>query len=550
MAETHTADVVVIGSGVAGALVAHQLATAGVDVLILEAGPRVTRDQIVANFEVDPIKSPESSYPDSAHGPRPTVVALGDYYVQEGPDTFGSTYQRVVGGTTWHWLGTVLRMHPNDFRARSEYGVADDWPISYDELARWYDKAEHELGVSGDAGALVGPPGPKKFRLPMIPQSYADNAVAAALAGTDMVVSPTPQARNSVASDGRPACCGNHQCIPVCPVGAKYDATVHLTKAEKAGARLLDNAVVHAIDVAGNGLIHRVRFKRPDGTEGEATANTFVLAAHAIEGPKLLLMSRTDALPNGVANSSGQVGRNLMDHPVQLSWCTTADPVNGYRGPLSTSGIENLSDGPFRSDRGAFRIELANDGWNFPGRPPYLTSKDLTAQGLRGSALREALRQRAMRDFRTASLVEQLPDADNRVELADGQRDALGLPRPRIHYRVDGYTQAGMAESRRRHDQIFDALGATFREHATSPFGAGHIMGTTRMGSNPATSVVDREQRSWDHPNLFCLGSGTFVTSGTANPTLTLAALALWAAETIERQVTRTDTPDRAAAAV
>ena len=537
MAETFSGDVVIIGSGVAGALAANELAPAGIKVLVLEAGPRIERATIVNNFYADIYKAPETCYPNPDHAERPTVTAIKDYYVQEGPDNFSSTYERVVGGTTWHWLGTSLRLLPNDFKTKTTYGVGDDWPFTYEELAPWYDKAEAALGVAGDASVDLGAPRTGDYPLPMIPVSFADKYISAALGTTDMVVAPTPQARNSVVNDNRPACCGNHICIPVCPVQAKYDATVHTAKAEKAGAQLVENAVVYAIDVDGAGNVTQVRFKRPDQSEGVATGKLFVLAAHAIEGPKILLMSHTDALPNGVANSSGLVGRHLMDHPIQLSWCVTGDPIFGYRGPLSTSGIENLRDGAFRATRSAFRIEMHNDGWEFPGRQPYQSIADFTSQGLRGKELRAAVAARGERDFALASLNEQLPNPDNRIEPAYDVLDPIGIPRPRIHYKVDQYTLDGMAEAKKRHDQVFDALEATFRQHGEGFYGAGHIMGTTRMGSDPKTSVIDKEQRSWDHKNLFMLGSSNFVTTGTANPTLTLAALALWAADTIKQQM-------------
>ena len=539
MAESFSGDVVIIGAGVAGALVANELAQGGIKVLVLEAGPRLERGTIVNNYYADIYKAPETCYPNPDHAQRPTVTAIKDYYVQEGPDNFSSTYERVVGGTTWHWLGTSLRLLPNDFKTKTTYGVGDDWPITYEELAPWYDKAEAALGVAGDAAADLGAPRTGAYPLPVIPVSYADQYIGKALSKTDMVVAPTPQARNSVANDNRPACCGNHICIPVCPIQAKYDATVHVAKAEAAPtpAQVVENAVVYAIDVDANGNVTQVRFKRPDQSEGTATGKIFVLAAHAIEGPKLLQMSRTDALPNGVANSSGLVGRHLMDHPIQLSWCVTADPIFGYRGPLSTSGIENLRDGAFRATRAAFRIEMHNDGWEFPGQQPYQSIADFTRQGLRGADLRAAVQARGERDFALASLNEQLPNPDNRIEPAYDVLDPIGIPRPRIHYKVEQYTLDGLAEAKKRHDQIFDALKATFRKHGEGFYGAGHIMGTTRMGSDPKTSVVDKEQRAWDHKNLFMLGSGNFVTTGTANPTLTLAALALWAADSIKAQL-------------
>jgi choline dehydrogenase-like flavoprotein len=232
-------------------------------------------------------------------------------------------------------------------------------------------------------------------------------------------------------------------------------------------------------------------------------------------------------MPNGVANSSDQVGRNLMDRPIQLSWASAKDAVYPYRGPLSTSGIENLRDGDFRTTRGAFRIEIGNDGWSWPTSAPISTAQKLARQGIRGKALNEALRFQTARHIRLSSLVEQLPDPDNRVTLAPGDRDMYGVPRPRIFYRIEAYAKAGLQAAEKAHEEIFDLLGTTEVQHNPEAQGAGHIIGTLRMGIDPRSSVVDGDLRSHDHPNLFILGSAVFPTSATANPTLTIAALAL-----------------------
>jgi glucose dehydrogenase len=217
------------------------------------------------------------------------------------------------------------------------------------------------------------------------------------------------------------------------------------------------------------------RYRRPDGSGQRVTAKVFVVAAHAIETPKLLLMSRGVNAPNGVANSSDRVGRNLMDHPVQLSWALAKDPVWPYRRPLSTSGLENTRAG--RATRPAFRIEIGNHGWSWP--------------------------------------------------------------RPRIGYRLDDYTKAGLAEARRIHDEAFRRMGASKISHmADGEFqGAGHVMGTTRMGKDAKTAVVDADLRAFDHPNLFIQGSAVFPTAGAANPTLTIAALALRSVDAIRKTV-------------
>jgi glucose dehydrogenase len=242
----------------------------------------------------------------------------------------------------------------------------------------------------------------------------------------------------------------------------------------------------------------------------------------------------SEATPHGVANASGQVGRNLMDHPTHLSWALTKDAVYPYRGPLSTSGIENLRDGAFRKTRGPFRIEIANDGWSWPKGAPISTARDLANRGLRGKELSDAIRYQAARHISLASLVEQRPDPANRVTLAPDAKDVYGVPLPRIAYRVDDYTRAGLGESRKTHEAIFARLGATGVKHSPDLPGAGHIIGTVRMGDDPKSSVVDRDLRSHDHPNLFVLGSAVFPTSATANPTLTIAALSLRAVGTVK----------------
>lgn len=533
----YQADVVVVGGGVAGLLATWRLAQAGVKVLVLEAGPRTNRSEAVHLYRTAVARTPESPYPDTPYAPRPSVLALDGYYVQAGPVFFKSTYERRLGGTTWHWLGTTLRHLPNDMRLRTLYGVGEDWPISYDELEPWYLEAEQELGVAGESAEDLGSPRSGDYPMKALPLSYLDRQIALAVDKLGYSVHVTPQARNSRAFDGRPPCCGSGTCVPICPIAAKYDASVHARKAEQLGVHILDQAVVYHVDVDAEGLVSAVRFRRPDGSEHRALGRLFVIAANAIETPKLLLMSRTDALPNGVANSSDQMGRNLTDHPVQLSWALARQPLYPYRSPLENAGIEDLRDGEFRRTRSAFRMAIGEDGWSFPGTTPDVLASDLVKEGLRGEALQREIRERAARQFRFAILVEQMPLPENRVTPDFEQLDPFGIPRPRVDYRLDDFTLAGMAEGRRVADQIFDAMGVSERHHAEEHNGAGHLMGTYRMGYDPKTSVVDREQRSHDHANLFLLGAGVFPTVGTANPTLTLAALSLWAAQTIRRDL-------------
>ena len=533
------ADVIVVGSGFAGALLADRLAGEGVHTAILEAGPRINRAEAFETFLGAAVKTPESPYPRTSQADFPLTRDPDHWYRQSGPEPFKSTYLKAVGGTSWHWLGTCVRYLPSDFRMRSRFGRALDWPIGYDELEPFYLAAEQELGVSGNSVHDLGSPRSGTFPMPPIAQTWLDGAYEQALKGTPWRVRATPQARNSVARNGRPACCGAATCIPICPVAAKYDATVHLRRAETRGAAVHERTTATLVETGDGGRVSGIRFQRPDGSSGAARGRVYVLAANAVETPRLLLHSRSERVPAGVANRSDQVGRNLMDHPIQLSWALAEEPVWPYRGPLSTSAIENTRDGSFRRERAALRIEIGNDGWTWPTGGASALADTLARQGLRGKALRQAVADHAARELRLAALTEQLPDPDNRVMLDARDRDAFGVPLPRMHYRVGAYSRAGLEAARKIHDRIFARLNASEAHHSDTFQGAGHILGTTRMGNDPRRSVVDRDLRCHDHPNLFLVGAGTFPTGSTANPTLSIAALALRAAGAVAGDLTR-----------
>jgi choline dehydrogenase-like flavoprotein len=509
---------------------AARLSQSGLRTLIVEAGPRIERDEVLRRFQVPMAPSPTSPYPFSPHAPCPDPGSKTDYYVQMGPDLFKSGYLRVAGGTTWHWQGTVPRFLPEDFTMRQTYGVGVDWPIRYEDLEPFYVEAEREIGVSGDSALDSGSPRSAPYPMPGVRPTYLDSRLGAAVSPLGMKVSLLPQARTTQAYRGRVPCCGNATCIPICPIQAKYDATVHLAQAEKNGARLLPNSVVYRLELGPDGRITALRFKRPDRSEGRVTGKFFFLAAHAIETAKLLLISKPPTAPAGIANSSGLVGRHLMDHPIWLGWALAKEPVFPFRAPLVTSGIETYRTGTHRKRHSGFRIDINNDGWSWPVGGPESTAAELIRQGVRGRQLAHAIEDRTSRQFNLVALSEQLPDPENRVEPALDLPDALGIPRPRLHYRLDEYSRSGLQFARETMSRIFHALGCTEEFHTPEFRGGAHIAGTFRMGTDPKTSVVDPALRSHDHPNLYLLGSGVFPTIGTANPTLTLTALTLRAA--------------------
>ncbi len=531
--ESLTADVAIVGAGVAGSLLAYKLAGAGVKVLLLEAGPRIDRAEAVVRFQASVKKGLTSPYAASPLAPYPDPDSRSAYYINEGPHPFGGTYLRGVGGTSWHMGGTASRYRPSDLRMRSLFGVGVDWPISYEDLEPFYEEAERETGVSGDPSFDGGAPRRTGFPMPPVPATYLDQRVAAVLPAMGLTLKVFPQFRNTIYYDGRPPCCGSASCIPICPIGAKWDASFHADKAKERGARLEVNAVVTQIELDARRRVSSLRFLRPDRSQGEARAKIYVIAAHAIETPRLLLISRSERAPNGIANGAGMVGRNLMGQIDQITTGLTRDPIYPYRGPIGTSGIVEFRDGPFRSSRAAVGTSLSNAGW---GRAdgPLRHAEQLARKGLWGEELRRRVADRVARELKIGSTAEMLPDESNRIVADFDRRDAAGVPRPRIFFKIDDYAKRGLHDAILRHERIFAALGASEMTHYPPSATSSAILGTARMGRDAKTSVVDAELQAHEHDNLFIVGGANFPTGGVLTPTLTIAALALRAAKTIE----------------
>jgi len=555
ISEKDTFDVVIVGSGVAGALIADVLAGNGIRVLLLEAGETgVDRQAMVLRWAQATFKGLGTAYiasqPSKAPGPEQPADekdrrnARDVYYDQaNSPEKYLSTYERRVGGSTWHWLGHTPRLLPNDFRMQSAYGVGVDWPISYSDLEPWYCQAEKALGVAGDDAEwkeVHGAFRSQAFPMSKIWPSWSDMQIARKLngvpiAGHQLAVLSTPSARNSQVYDGRPPCAGNASCVPICPIGAKYDASVHVKRAVEKHATLREKSVVTRLEVDADKSVHLVHYKHWDGKPGKAWGRIVVVAANAIESAKLLLLSAGPGADKGVANTSGQVGCNLMDHLQKAVLATSREPVFPFRGPPSTSGIETFRDGPFRDRRGAFRLSLGNDGWGRAGSPYNDVAHLVRDEGLLGEELSARLFHDVSRQVRISCSVEVLPNRNNRVTLSP-QEDSFKVQRPAIHFATEAYTHAAFGPALDVIAEILRAIDATPIAVDRDPLhysGAGHIMGTCRMGFDAADSVVDPDCRSHDHPNLYIAGASTFPTCGTANPTITIAALALRAAANI-----------------
>ena len=568
-------DYIIIGSGVSGALAAYKLAQkpGNPKVLVIEAadapwateplftqlsnaadnsGDIALRKELMKEWALSPTRSTLSPYTklgSNATIPSPDGGSKADleryYELKQAPDNdrefWKATYQRLVGGSTWTWRGNCPRLVPNDFLMRSQYGRAVDWPFGYDILEPYYTMAERELGVACDGDAWSehyhGAFRSAAFPMPAIVHSYSDLRVRERLGydftvdGVPIHVLPTPQARNSQAYDNngaqvkRPACEGNGNCIPICPIGAKYDASVHVRAAKRKGVEFWTHRAVHSLELDGAtqliGQVVYIDWKSGSMEKKRVKGRNVVLAMHAIENARLLLFS-------GLANSSKKVGLNLMDHLNNEMVGLMPEHIFPFRGPQGTASIPAFCDGTFRSKRMAYNITFGNDGWGRTEEPSKSLG-DLVDKGIIGAEMRSKFTDRIWRQLRFSFSGEQLPYEHNKVTLGD-RKDPLGIPVPRITNSLDDYSRAGFIHAQQTLRTILQKLGCTeikqqdpILEFRT----AGHIMGTTRMGSDRTTSVVDPDGRSHDHPNLWVVGSSVFPTGATANPTLTIAAVTL-----------------------
>ena len=583
-------DAVIVGSGVAGAIVAKELSQQGKKVLILEAGE--AKDLTLAGFQsyIDTFYSAAAKNPNAPYPKNPNALSPTDddhYFVEKGPMRLSGSYTRVPGGTTMHWEAKVPRMLPEDFKLRERYGQGLDWPIDYKDLMPYYRKAEYEIGVSGDVEEQkkLGLEFEDGYVFPMLkmPPSYLDQKVrekfekfpdknTVKLYGESykLEFGTFPQARNGVpnpkyadydqgnlfvpegVSSTSPVqygerCQGNANCVPICPAQAKYDARRTLTKAFQTDrVHLLSQAV--AFKVETDPVTHRVtaihykRYEDPHSakhTVGLAKGALFVLAANAIENARLMLAS-------DLPNTSGMIGRHLMDHPFTLAWALMPEVTGTMRGPIVTSGIGTFRHGSFRDKQSAFAVDIHNDGWGWAtGSPSSEVLDAIDNKNKYGQELRQTLISRISRQLLLAFMCELLPEYSNRVTIDSKYTDQLGNYRPVINFNLPDYSIRTLAYTRKLSRVIFQRLGAEdyTKYDSTDPAyfefegeglfyrGGNHFSGTHIMGTTEHNSVVDSYLRCWDHKNLFLVGAGSMPTIGSSNTTLTIAALTFRATE-------------------
>ncbi len=523
-------DVLIIGAGASGAALAWSLADTRMNILCLEQGGWM-----------DPEKYPGTSSDwearqlgDFAFSPN-VRGRREDYPVNDQDSPIAASMFNAVGGSTILYAAHFPRFHPSDFRVRTLDGVADDWPLDYARLAPWYDVNARMMGVSGLAGDPMYPP--KEFPLPPVPLGRLGETLAGGFNRLGWHWWPSDSAITTREYEGRAACVNAGTCLLGCAVGAKGSTDItYWPEALRRGVRLETHCRVREITVDENGMADGVIFYDADGVERRQRAEVVVVACNGIGTPRLLLNSKSRHFPDGLANRSGLVGRNLMFHPYAMVTGIFDEPLEGYKGP---TGCCIMSQEFYETDpaRGFVR------GYSFEilrGFGPVSTALWAMQNGHLPPGPDH---HRAMADLfdRTAGMVvicEDLPEAENRVTLDPHLTDADGIPAPKVTYRLSDNSQKMMSHSVARATEVLEAAGARQTvSQAPLPFAGWHLMGTCRMGTDPENSVVNEWGRAHDVHNLFIVDGSIFVTAAGVNPTNTIQALALHIGDTIKKNL-------------
>jgi choline dehydrogenase-like flavoprotein len=542
-AEKTQVDFVVVGAGGAGAIVAKELSTAGLQVILLEQGPYLHE----GDFQHDELNLRHIYSP-----PRfGREVLTRDHALQ--PDTFRKTenekavvvpfaeYGRCIGGGTVHFTGNYWRFHESDFYERSKWGELPgtglaDWPISYAELEPYYTKAEWELGISGLAGASpFDPPRSKPYPLPPMPIKSSGVLLERGARKLGWHPYPAPMAILSQPYRGRAACahCGFCEYFG-CEWGAKSSTLATLIPAaEKTGrCEIRPNSYVRKISTDGRGRVDGVSYFDWAKQEHFQRAKAVVVCCNGAETPRLLLMSKSNLFPQGLANSSGLVGKYFMIDLGSTCQGTFEHPLNEYKGVRVTRVVHDFYESdPKRGFFGGGGIDTRFDFY-----PISFAVSGLPPDAPRwGSGFKRALTENFNRTMSVDGATTCLPLESNSVSLDPEVKDAWGLPGLGFTFKCHPDDLSTMKFFTERSMELLDAAGATkkWAEPVDDATGASHLMGTCRMGNDPKKSVVDKNHRAHDVPNLFIVDGSSFVTSGRNQPTCTIQALAYRAADNI-----------------
>jgi choline dehydrogenase-like flavoprotein len=508
------ADVCIVGAGAAGGVLAYELSKAGLKVVVIEAGPFWNPQTDFASDELSM----------SRLGWQDTRIVSGNNPLQLGHNNSG----RGVGGGTTHFTGVFLRFHKSDFRTKTLDGVGEDWPITYDDLDPYYDKVEKDIAVSGPKhfpwGAFRGPyPYPEREPISANSQLFR---MGCETLGIPSVVAPL--AINSAPFDGRPPCINRGFCNQGCMPNAKFSTLVHhIPKAIQLGAEIItDSMVTQVLTTKDGSSVTGVTFVH-DGETYEQKARVVILSNFVIETPRLLLHSATSQHPNGLANSSGWVGKAIMPHSSNDLYGKYDKEVRLYKGTpvlalsqefYETNNKRGFARGYTLSAHGARPVEMAKG-----------IAKSATLWG-------EKLRK-TMLDYnfyaRITLVGEVLPNPNNAVTLSN-EKDEYGIPVPEVSFSYGENDQKLIKHSIEKMKAIMEASGGK-PEFVTDD--TAHLMGGCRMGDDPLTSVTNSYGQTHDIKNLFICSASLFVTSGGGNPTETVMALANRTADYIKEQM-------------
>lgn len=530
------ADVLIVGAGPSGAVYAKYLSSWGFHVVCLEQGEWINTGDYTGN-------RPE--YELSMFGvwsKDQNVRRSGaDYPCNVAESEILPVMFNAVGGGSIHYGAQWPRLLPSDFRVRTLDGAAEDWPISYEDLAPYYEQTDIDFAVSGMAGDPAYPDGAAP-PMPALPINDYGRRVATGFNKLGWSWWPAPNAIATRNTKGLVPCVRYGTCEAGCPNGSKSSADItHWPTALKQGATLITGARVHQITTDADGLASGATFIDRTGTDHHIRADVVVLAANGIGTARLLLLSQSERHPDGLANSSGLVGRNLMLHPTAMTVGVYDETFESWKGP---SGQNIHSNEFYETD--ASRGFIRGAKWlTMPTGGPLVASMlKPRERGAHGKQLLNDIQEVLGHSVLLVTVSEDLPNVDNRIELDPTLTDSTGIPAPRVIYQRGENNIRMLDWHLDRMTEALDASGAqTVYRHDIMPDQPGHLLGTARMGNDPTTSVVNSFGCTHDVPNLFIADGSVFVTSGGVNPTSTIVALALRGVTELVRQAAGQKTP-------
>lgn len=525
-ADGDTVDVLIIGAGPSGAVVANEMSRAGFSVTCLEQGRWYNNNEFPGDKQEWELLSQQRWSPD------PNIRKLKeDYPLAVGDSDVYPVMMAGVGGSTLIYSGHWMRLLPSDFRMKTLDDVADDWPLTYDDLAPYYDKIDRAIGVAGVEGDPMYPRG----LVPPMPPHPIGKIGRRAAAGMNKLGWhwwPSPNAIASQRMGELARCVRFAACETGCPEGAKasFDIT-HWPAAIKHGTQLKTRCRVRQITTDTRGRADGAVYFDADGAERRQKARFVVLAANGIGSPRLLLLSTHAGAPDGLANSSGLVGRRLMLHPNGEVTGVYDEPMESWLGPAGQliHSLEFYETDSSRGFVGGAKWQVMPIGGPLRALALY-DHADIDLQW--GAAIHDRVKETLGRGLQWAINSQDMPEESNRVVLDDTLTDSDGIPAPRIEYRLSENTKRLMKFNLDRVEEAHQAAGAinTVRTELW-PGQPGHLLGTAKMGTDPATSVVNEWGIAHDVPNLAIVDGSIMPTSGAVNPTATITAMALRTAE-------------------